>query len=51
MKEVKAINKQVKWIVFINSEMNEFGDLKSREVTQIFFQSEIEVMENGFMFL
>jgi hypothetical protein len=47
-KEVKAINKQDKWIGFINSEMNEFGDLKSREVTQIFFQSEIEGMEDGF---
>tara|TARA_B110000091_G_scaffold159422_1_gene169824 strand:- start:266 stop:778 length:513 start_codon:yes stop_codon:yes gene_type:complete len=47
-KEVKAITKQDKWIGFVNSETNEFGDLKSREVTQIFFQSEIEGMEDGF---
>ena len=47
-KEVKAITKQDNWIGFVNSEMNEFGDLKSREVTQIFFQSEIEGMEDGF---
>jgi hypothetical protein len=47
-KEVKAITKQDNWIEFVNSEMNEFGDLNSREVTQIFFQSEIEGMEDGF---
>ena len=47
-KEVKAISPQETWIGVVNSIMLEFGDLKSRKVTQTYFQSEIEGFEDGF---
>jgi hypothetical protein len=47
-KEVKQSVQQEDWIAAVNSSMIEFGDLKSRKVTQTYFQSEIEGLEDGF---
>ena len=47
-KEVKLRFQQETWVGFMNNLMLEFGELKSRKVTQTYFQSEIEKLENGF---
>ena len=47
-KEVKQTVQQQAWIEFMNDLMLEFGDIKSRKVTQTYFQSEIEKLEDGF---
>ena len=47
-KEVKLRFQQETWVGFMNNLMLEFGALKSRKVTQTYFQSEIEKLENGF---
>jgi len=47
-KEVKVRYQQETWTNLINDLMLEFGNLKSRTVSQKYFQSEIEGMEDGF---
>lgn len=47
-KEVKLRFQQEAWIGLMNTLMLEFGELKSRKVTQTYFQSEIEGLEDGF---
>ena len=47
-KEVKQSVQQEAWIEFMNDLMFEFGDIEDRKVTQTYFQSEIEQLEDGF---
>ena len=47
-KEVKQSIQQEAWIAFMNDLMFEFGDIEDRKVTQTYFQSEIEQLEDGF---
>ena len=47
-KEVKVRYQQETWTNLINDLMLEFGNLESRTVSQKYFQSEIEGMEDGF---
>ena len=47
-KEVKEKYPQEIWIGLINELMLEFGNLESRTVTQRYFQSQMEGMEDGF---
>ena len=47
-KEVKLRFPKETWTGFMNNLMLEFGELKSRKVTQTYFQSEIEQLEDGF---
>ena len=47
-KEVKQSVQQKAWIDFINDLMFEFGDIEDRKVTQTYFQSEIDGLEDGF---
>ena len=47
-KEVKQSVQQEDWIEFMNDLMFEFGDIEDRKVTQTYFQSEIEQLEDGF---
>jgi competence protein ComGF len=47
-KEVKQSIQQEDWIEFMNDLMFEFGDIEDRKVTQTYFQSEIEQLEDGF---
>lgn len=47
-KEVKAMYQQETWENLMTELMLEFGDLESRKVTEKYFQSEIEGMEDGF---
>ena len=47
-KEVKQSVQQKAWIEFINDLMFEFGDIEDRKVTQTYFQSEIDGLEDGF---
>ena len=47
-KEVKQTVQQGAWMEFMNDLMLEFGNIKSRKVTQTYFQSEIEEAEDGF---
>ena len=36
------------WITLIKDLMKDFGDLNSRKVTEIYFQNEVEGLEDGF---
>ena len=47
-KEVKQSVQQEDWIEFMNDLMFEFGDIEDRKVTQTYFQSEVEQLEDGF---
>ena len=47
-KEVKQSVQQKAWIEFMNDLMFEFGDIENRKVTQTYFQSEVEQLEDGF---
>ena len=47
-KEVKLKYQQETWIGFMKNLILEFGELKSRKVTQTYFQSELENLEDGF---
>ena len=47
-KEVKVRYQQEVWTNLINNLMLEFGNLKTRVVTQKYFQSEVEGIEDGF---
>ena len=47
-KEWKQSVNQERWIELMNNLMFEFGDINSRKVTQTYFQSEIEQLEDGF---
>ena len=47
-KEVKVSYQQETWISIITDLMLEFGNLENRTVSQKYFQSEIEGMEDGF---
>ena len=47
-KEVKAMYRQETWANLMTELMLEFGDLESRKITEKYFQSEIEGMEDGF---
>ena len=47
-KEWKQSVKQEGWIELMNNLMLEFGGINSRKVTQTYFQSEIEKLEDGF---
>ena len=47
-KEVKVMVEKEPWISLINELMLEFGNLESRTVTQRYFQSQMEGMEDGF---
>ena len=47
-KEVKQSVQQEDWIEFMNDLMFEFGDIEDRKVTQTYFQSEIDGLEDGF---
>ena len=47
-KEWKQSVKQEGWIELMNNLMLEFGGINSRKVTQTYFQSEIEQLEDGF---
>ena len=47
-KEWKQSVKQEVWIELMNDLMLEFGGINSRKVTQTYFQSEIEQLEDGF---
>jgi len=47
-KEVKAMYPQETWVNLMTELMIEFCDLENRKVTEKYFQSEIEGMEDGF---
>ena len=47
-KEVKVRYQQEVWTNLINNLILEFGNLKTRVVTQKYFQSEVERIEDGF---
>ena len=47
-KEVKVMVEKESWVSLINELMLEFGNLESRTVTQRYFQSQMEGMEDGF---
>ena len=46
--EVKVRYKQETWISLIKELMFEFGELESRKVSELKFESEVEGMEDGF---
>ena len=47
-KQIKVRYEKSAWINIMTELMQEFGDIKTREVSDIYFKSEVEGLEDGF---